>query len=177
MMTISCKRCGAAHYTKNGTVRGLQRYRCKACGCNFTATKPRGKPAAMKALAVLLYAMANVSFGSIARLLNVSDVAVLKWIRAEAGSLPEPEIACDLVAITLDEMWHFLQKKQKSFGSGEPMILLTGEPWPGFWVGVTMPPAKGFSIKSVRKAGNSSPTIGKAIIASSRKNNSSLAKP
>ena len=176
MVSVCCKRCGAANYIKNGTVRKLQRYRCKECGCNFTATKPRGKPAAMKALALLLYAMGNVSFGSIARLLDVSDVAVLKWIRAEARKLPEPEIACDLVAITLDEMWHFLQKKHKSFGSGAHMTLLQGEPWPGFWVGVMMPPAKGFSIKSARKVGNSSLMTGKGITASSRPANSSPAK-
>jgi transposase len=40
---------------------GHQRYRCKACGRSFTATPPRGKPPAMKALAVLLYALGNVS--------------------------------------------------------------------------------------------------------------------
>ncbi len=43
---------------------------------NFTSmTPPRGKTPAMKALALLLYAMGNVSFGSIARILGVSDVA------------------------------------------------------------------------------------------------------
>ena len=40
MSEIVCKRCAAANYVKNGKVRALQRYRCKACGCNFTATKP-----------------------------------------------------------------------------------------------------------------------------------------
>ena len=35
----------------------------------------------MKALALLLYAMGNVSFCSIARILGVSDVAVLNWVR------------------------------------------------------------------------------------------------
>ena len=51
----------------------------------------------MKALALLLYGMGNMSFGSIARILKVSDVAVLKWIRAEAAKLPElstPERNC-----------------------------------------------------------------------------------
>ena len=50
-------------------------------------TPPRGKPAAMKALAVLLYAMGNVSFGSIARLLGVSDVAVLNWSATKRARL------------------------------------------------------------------------------------------
>ena len=54
---LSCKRCGGSDYVKSGTARGHQRYRCRGCGCNFTDTPLRGKPAAMKALAVLLYGM------------------------------------------------------------------------------------------------------------------------
>ena len=60
--------CGAADHMKNGIVRDVQRYLCRSCGCNFTMTPPRGKPPAMKALAMLLYAMGNVSFCSIARI-------------------------------------------------------------------------------------------------------------
>ena len=75
---IACKRCQGTDYVKRGTVRNLQRYQCKACGCNFTNTPPRGKPPGMKALALMLYAMGNMSFCSIACLLGVSDVAVLK---------------------------------------------------------------------------------------------------
>ncbi len=48
---LCCKRCGGLDYVKSGTVRGHQRYRCQGCGCNFTDTPLRGKPAAMKALA------------------------------------------------------------------------------------------------------------------------------
>ena len=77
MSDVCCKRCGASDYRKNGIVRGTQRYFCHSCGCNFTMTPPCGKPPAMKALALLLYAMGNMSFCSIARLLGVSDVTVL----------------------------------------------------------------------------------------------------
>ena len=87
MTAMIYKGCGAADYVKNGKVRGLQRYRCKACGCNFTATKARGMPAAAKALATLLDAMGNMSFCGIARLLGVGDGTVLKWIRKEAEAL------------------------------------------------------------------------------------------
>ncbi len=48
------------------------------CGCNLPATKPRGKPAAVKALATLLYAIINMSFCGIARLLKVSDGAAVR---------------------------------------------------------------------------------------------------
>ena len=176
MSEISCKGCGAADYVKNGMVRGLQRYKCKTCGCNFTATARRGKPPAMKALALLLYAMGNVSFCSIARLLGISDVAVLKWVRTEARRLPEPPVIAETVVLTLDEMWHFLKKRLVNSGFGEPMTLLVGEPLPGFLVAVMTPHAKSFPTKSASKARPSSPTTGEAIIASSPRISSSPAK-
>ena len=176
MSEVCCKRCGAADHTKNGIVRDVQRYLCRSCGCNFTMTPPRGKPPAMKALAMLLYAMGNVSFCSIARILGVSDVAVLNWIRDEARKLPEPSIKAEVVVITLDEMWHFVKKRLKNCGFGEPMTLLLGEPSPGFLVAVMTPHAKLSSTKSASRARPSSPMIGRAIIASSRRTNSSLAK-
>lgn len=163
MGEIVCKRCGGREHVRNGIVRGHQRYRCRACGCNFTMTPPRGKPAAMKALAVLLYAMGNMSFGSIARILAVSDVAVLNWVRAAAGALPEPQVSGETVILGLDEMWHFLKKRLTSSGFGGPMILSLGEPSPGFWVAVMTPHARGFSTRSASKAGPSSPTTGMDI--------------
>jgi hypothetical protein len=63
----------------------------------------------MKALALMLYAMTNVRFGSIARLLNVRDAAALKWVRAEAAKLPKAEVRADPAAMRLEEMWYFLQ--------------------------------------------------------------------
>ena len=49
MAGLSCKTCGGLEHVRNGKVRGQQRYRCRACGCNFTDTPPRGKPASIKA--------------------------------------------------------------------------------------------------------------------------------
>ena len=148
MSEVCCKRCDATDYMKNGIVRGVQRYRCRSCGCNFTMTPPRGKPAAMKALALLLYAMGNMSFCSIARILGVSDVAILNWVRDEARKLPEPSTKADVVIVTLDEMWHFVKKRLKNCGFGEPMILSIGEPSPGLLVAVMTTHAKGSSTKS-----------------------------
>lgn len=175
-MEICCKRCGASDFRKNGIVRGHQRYHCHVCGCNFTMTPPRGKPLAMKALASLLYAMGNVSFGSISRLLGVSDVAVLNWIRDEARQLPQPKADADQVIVTLDEMWHFIQKKLKNSGFGGPMTLWLGEPSPGLWVAVMTKPAKSSSTKSGSKARPSSPTTGRATTASSRRTSFSPAR-
>ena len=95
----------------------------------------------MKALAILLYGMGGMSFSMIGRVLGVSDVAVLKWVRAEAMALPEPVVSPSVVTVEVDEMWHFLKKSLPSSGSGGPMTWISGAPWPGFWVAVMMRPA------------------------------------
>ena len=116
MPAIFCKRCGATDYCRNGTVRGMARFLCKACKCNFTMTPPRGKSPAIKALAVLLYGMGNMSFGSIGRILGVSDVSVLKWVRATASRLPEPVVPAETKIVMIDEMHHFVKKVRKIMG-------------------------------------------------------------
>src|SRR4051794_41965116 len=54
-MALRCKGCGSGEHVKNGFMRGKQRYRCKACGLNFTGTPPRGMPLRVKVEAALLY--------------------------------------------------------------------------------------------------------------------------
>src|SRR3954447_23501248 len=109
---LSCKHCGSGSFVRNGMAHGRQRYRCKACGRSFTATPPRGKPPAMKALAVLLYALGGVSQGMIARLLGVSHVAVYKWVRAAGEAAPTPPTASSEGVVQIDEMWHFVNGKK-----------------------------------------------------------------
>ena len=107
---LRCTRCGSLDYVRSGTVRGRRRCRCHGCGCRVTDTPARGKPAAMKALAVSLYGMGNMSFSMTGRLLGVSDVAVLKWARAEASALPDPAVSAEVAAVEVDGMWHYLKK-------------------------------------------------------------------
>ena len=152
MGELRCKHCGSGSFVRNGLAHGRQRYRCKACGRSFTATPVRGKPPAMKALAVLLYALGSVSQGMIAKLLGVSHVAVYKWVRAAGEDAPAPSAAPSSGIVQIDEMWHFVNGKKTRFGSGRPTILWHGEPWPGSWVGVMMRPVGDFSTRSASKA-------------------------
>src|SRR5215212_9015079 len=155
MAELVCKHCGSGSFVGNGMAHGRQRYRCKACGRSFTQTAARGKPPAMKALAVLLYALGNVSQGMIARLLGVSHVAVYKWVRAAGEDAPAPSVAPADNIVQIDEMWHFVDGKKTRFGSGRPTTLWHGEPWPGSWVGVMMRPAGDFSTRSASRATSS----------------------
>ena len=139
-MVLRCKRCGGGEHTRNGFMRGQQRYRCKACGLNFTDTPPRGLPLKVKATAVLLY-LSGLSMNRTARLLGVSTPSVMAWIEqfAEAyAQKPAPEGRA--VVIELDEMWHYLKKKPTSFGCGRLGIVLQDVSSIGSWAIVTGPP-------------------------------------
>ena len=139
-MWLRCKRCGSAEQVKNGLMRGKPRYRCKACGLNFTDTPPRGMPLAMKATAVLLY-VSGLSMNRTAKLLGVSTPSVMAWIERFAqvyARKPEPEGRA--VAVELDEMWHYLKKSRTSSGCGRLGIVLRGGWLTGSAAVVTPPP-------------------------------------
>ena len=138
-MGLRCKRCGGEKHVRNGLMRGKQRYRCKACGLNFTDTPPRGMPLAMKVAAVLLY-LSGLSMNRTAKLLGVSTPSVMTWIERFAevyAQKPEPEGRA--IVVELDEMWHFLKKSGTSSGSGRLGIVLQGA-WLTGNAGVVTPP-------------------------------------
>ena len=117
-MGLRCERCGAEEHVKNGFMKGLQRYRCKACGPNFTDTPPRGMPLRVKVTAVLLY-LSGLSMNRTAKLLGVSTPSVMTWIEQFAKAYaqkPEPEGRA--VVVELDEMWPFLGRNRAHAGAG-----------------------------------------------------------
>jgi transposase-like protein len=132
MQDIRCKRCASNSYVKSGYIRHSQRYKCKDCGCNFKVGDNRGKisPQA-KALGILLYGSGKASYGMIARLFKVTRSAVLYWIRTMCSKLPEPKIGTEIESVSIDEMWHFINKKNEKFGSGGQWTVVTTEPSDG----------------------------------------------
>lgn len=121
MSKICCKKCSSVDYVKCGHIRGHQRYKCKECGCQFTATKPRGVSPTLKSFAIVLYSHCGVSMGNIAKMFKVSTVAVLKWIRQAAAQIQEvPQESAEVVMV--DEFWHFVNGKKTKYGCGEPLM-------------------------------------------------------
>lgn len=127
-----CKRCNSSDVVKNGRVRQQQRFKCKSCGYNFVEGDKRGKirPEA-KALSIILYGSCKASYGMIARLFDVSRTSVLNWIRSFGKSIPEPLLDTKIEEVEFDEMWHFVNKKNKKYGYGEPWIVLESKPSDG----------------------------------------------
>lgn len=129
---MSCKKCKSISYVRAGTIRGHQRYQCRACGCQFTNTKPRGVSPLLRNLGVILYAHHGVPMMGVAKLFKVSAVAVLKWIRQASDKL-EAVSSPKATLIQVDEMWHFVNGKKTKFGSGEPFVGYHVELSPGTW--------------------------------------------
>src|SRR5205823_13279697 len=99
-------------------MRSKQRYRCKACGLNFTDTPARGKPLALKAAAVLLY-VSGLSMNRTAKLPGVSTPTIQARLEQfAAGYAQKPAPAGRAVVSELDEMWHCLTKRPSRSGSG-----------------------------------------------------------
>src|SRR3954464_10440261 len=139
-MALRCEGCGSGEHVKNGLMRGKQRYRCKACGLNFTDTPPRGMQLRAKVTAALLY-LSGLSMNRAAKLLGVSTPSVMTWIEQFAevyAQKPEPEGRA--LVVELDEMWHFLKKSRTDSGSGRLGIVLQGEWLTGNAAVVTPPP-------------------------------------
>ena len=128
---MNCKGCQSPTTTKAGFVRKQQRYKCKACGYFFTNTPPRGKPISQKLLGLHLYA-SGLSLRKTGNLLNVSQVAVQKWVQQLVPLLcPKLKPEGQVVVMELDEMWHYVKKKKTKYGSGRlivsiPVDSLTG---------------------------------------------------
>ena len=122
---MECKRCQGATCVKNGVVRKKQRWLCKECGCNFTEGDRRKERCSsqQRALAVLLVCM-GLSFRAAGRVAGVVTNTVMVWFRSFAQSIDLPEIKGIVEEVEMDEMWHFIQKKRTSAGSGKPQRLL-----------------------------------------------------
>lgn len=126
MSDLDCKKCKGKHKTKNGFVRGKQRYICKRCGSSFVEGDTRGKvPLSLKLQGLKLY-ISGLSLNRIAHLLNVSTPAVLRWIKAFGERFGErPQIEGTIVILELDEMWHYVNSKKTKSGSGRLMTVTT----------------------------------------------------
>jgi transposase len=146
---LACKRCNSKEYVKNGMAQDKQRYRCNSCGYNFTQGDGRAHAnlPAKKALAVLLYSLGKGSFSMLGKLFGHSPSLICRWINEAAARMPDPEISEEIKEIEFDEMWHYLQKKHKNYGSSRRWIVAQGELSHGLQVVVMLQPSNDSTTK------------------------------
>jgi len=109
---MRCPKCKSNEKVKNGKIKGVQKYKCKKCNYNFTVTlKSTAKSYRVKRLALTLY-LEGLGFHSIARVLKVSHVSVIKWIKKFGSQLDEIKNDNLVEIVELDEMHTYVRQKK-----------------------------------------------------------------
>ena len=118
---MSCPKCRSSVRTKNGIIKGNQRYKCKDCGCNYTVSSLSRTPIETRIKCIRLY-LEGVGFRGISRLTGIPHTTVMRWVHKLGDNIEQfrPQTGeVELVSVMeLDEMWHFIQKKETNTGSG-----------------------------------------------------------
>ena len=66
---MECKKCGATEHSKNGFIKGHQRYKCKNCAYQFVPTLQKGFDEQTKLIACLLSFIVKISVPFVIKLL------------------------------------------------------------------------------------------------------------
>jgi len=127
---IRCTHCGSEKYVKNGTYKGVQRYRCKSCGAAFSDTV-RKFTYEDKNKSIELY-LNNVGIRKIAKFIGCSHPMVIRWIRQfrdnlrrQAGEVKEELEKQIPDVIEMDEIYTRIKKGAIEFPYG--LLILGGE--------------------------------------------------
>ncbi|MEM7551400.1 MAG: hypothetical protein AAF363_17090 [Bacteroidota bacterium] len=89
MIQKECPKCYGNQVIKSGIVKNRQRYRCKKCGYNFTVDKLGKQIDEYYVIKALQLYLEGVSFREIERLLGISHVSVLNWVKKYNIKAPE----------------------------------------------------------------------------------------
>ena len=119
MSDIMCSKCGESSYYKSGKANGKQRYKCKECGYHFTMKDRREKYSTKQRLVAITLFRKGLSLRSIAEVIGANNVIVLYWIRNIGKFIKNTVLSAavqsskELEVIEIDELWHYVPKKQK----------------------------------------------------------------
>jgi len=78
----SCPKCSHSQIVKSGIVNNRQRYKCKACNYFFTVQKVGKKIDDYYVTKALQLYVEGVSYREIERLLGISHVSVMNWVKS-----------------------------------------------------------------------------------------------
>ncbi len=87
-----CPKCNSNEITKSGIVNSSQRYRCKSCNYNFTVQKLGKSIDSYMVIKSLQLYIEGVSYREIERLLGVSHVSVMNWVKRYNIKVPKQNL-------------------------------------------------------------------------------------
>ena len=89
MKQIACPKCKQEDLVKSGVVKGRQRYRCRSCNYFFTVLKSGKNIDPYYVIKALQLYIEGVTYREIERILGISHVSVMNWVKQYNIKAPE----------------------------------------------------------------------------------------
>ncbi|MBL7774046.1 MAG: IS1 family transposase [Chitinophagaceae bacterium] len=119
MKLIQCPKCKESNYVKSGVVKGRQRFHCRSCNYFFTVLKEGKQIDPYYVVKALQLYVEGVTLREIERILGVSHVSVMNWIKQYGIQRPEQlEYRPTYKVFTHAELLDFLSKRENMASSG-----------------------------------------------------------
>lgn len=115
-----CPKCTHQHCTKSGVIKGKQRYKCKHCNYHFTVQKVGKQIDDYYVTKALQLYVEGVSYREIERLLGISHVSVMNWVKAYGVKRPVHNVNYrpTYKILTFEELQRFMNSKDNLAGAG-----------------------------------------------------------
>lgn len=119
MKEIKCPKCGGEEISKSGIVSGRQRYKCKNCGYHFSVSKLGKSIDKYYVIKALQLYLEGVSLREIERILGVSHVSVLNWVKQYGIKAPENSSYHPTYKVfSHEELVKFMSSRDQIAGTG-----------------------------------------------------------
>ncbi|ARK12371.1 IS1 family transposase [Fibrella sp. ES10-3-2-2] len=119
MAIRKCPKCQSTTAVRNGIIAGRQRFRCKQCTYNFTVDKVGRSTSTYYVVKALQLYLEGISLREIERLLGVSHVSVMNWIKKYQIKVPENMVYNPTYTIVNhSELTDYMSKPENIAGAG-----------------------------------------------------------
>ncbi len=115
----TCPKCNSIKVIKSGIINERQRYKCKQCSYCFSVNKLGKQIDHYYVIKALQLYLEGVSYREIERLLGISHVSVMNWVKKYRIKAPEHyEYHPTYKVLSYAELLQFMQEAQQLKGAG-----------------------------------------------------------
>lgn len=123
-----CPKCQSQEYVKSGIIKGRQRYKCKNCNYYFTVQKLGKRIDDYYVTKALQLYVEGVSYREIERVLGISHVSVMNWVKTYGVKRPQhnENLRTTYELVSHEELVKYTSDENNLLGNGM-MITEVGE--------------------------------------------------
>jgi|GEM_PF-56044 len=146
--TISCPKCLSQEYVKSGSIKGRQRYKCKSCNYYFSVQKLGKKINDYVVIKALQLYIEGISYREIERILGVSHVSVMNWVKTYKMQRPfgDSPVKTSHKVLGFHELQEFIAIKENMRNSGTIITAIEDQFLVTTWKGASIQDLKQMSL-------------------------------